>query len=213
MTILEQIYQDKFIAILRGVEQAKIVPVCQALYEGGIRMIEVTFNQSSTTGVEDTCQAIRTISENFGDKVRVGAGTVMTESQAEKAYEAGAEYLISPHFSQKLVEKMVTLGAVALPGVATPSEIVAAYEAGATAVKIFPIHRLGGPDYLKDVRAPISHIPMLAVGGINKDTAADYLAAGAAGFGVGAGLIRQELVDGEDYKQLTEDTKQLLLTI
>ena len=210
MTILEQIYKDRYIAILRGVPQDKLVRVCQALYDGGIRMIEVTFNQSSSTGIEDTCMAIRAISDHFGDKVRVGAGTVMTEEQATKACEAGAEYLISPHFSEKLVKKTIALGAVSLPGALTPSEIVAAYEAGATAVKIFPIHNAGGPAYLKNILAPISHIPMLAVGGVDKDTAAGYLAAGAIGLGVGGGLITKELIDAEAYEQLTEDTKELI---
>lgn len=211
MTILEQIYEDKVIAILRGIEQGKILPVCQALYDGGIKMIEVTFNQSSSTGVEDTCLAIKSISEHFGDRVRVGAGTVMTEHQAMKAFEAGAEYMISPHFSEALVKKIIALGAVALPGVMTPSEMVAAYESGATAVKIFPIHHVGGPDYLKDVQAPISHIPMLAVGGVTGENAASYIKAGAAGLGVGGGLIRKELIEAEDYEGLTQDTRQLMM--
>lgn len=210
MTILEQIYKDRVIAILRGVPEAKIIPVCQALYDGGIRMIEVTFNQSKATGIQETCDAIKAIADHFGDKVRVGAGTVMTEEQATKACQAGAEYLISPHFSEKLIKKTIALGAVALPGAVTPSEIVAAYEAGATAVKIFPIHRAGGPAYLKDIQAPISHIPMLAVGGVDKNTAADYLAAGAVGLGVGGGLIRKELIDAEAYDQLRDDTKELI---
>jgi len=204
MTILEQIKKDKIIAILRGVQEEKILPLCQALSNGGVTMIEVTFNQSSLTGIEDTCRAIKMIGENLGHKVRVGAGTVMTIEQAEAAVEAGAEYLISPHFSEAIVKKTIELGATALPGVLTPTEITAAYEAGAAAVKIFPIHQVGGPGYLNDVLAPISHIPMLAVGGVNLDNARAYLEAGAVGLGLGSNIANKALIEGEKYDELQE---------
>jgi len=128
----------------------------------------------------------------------------MTEEQLYLAKRAGAKYIISPHFDQALVKKTVDLGLAAIPGVMTPSEIVQAYAAGATAAKIFPISRLGGPAYLKDVRAPISHIPMLAVGGVDIDNIRAYLDAGALGVGLGSSLIDKTLIAQEQYGQLTD---------
>lgn len=207
MTILEQIKRDKIITILRGIHRDQILPLCNALNDGGITMIEVTFNQSSPTGVEDTCQAIKTIAENLGDRVRVGAGTVMTIEQVERAIEAGAEYLISPHYSEDLVKRTVELGVTSLPGVLTPSEIVAAYEAGASAVKIFPINQMGGPAYLKDVMAPISHIPMLAVGQVNLENIKDYIDAGVLGVGLGSNIANRALIKAGKYDELRELAK------
>lgn len=202
MTVLEQIKRDKLIAIVRGIDQERIIDTCNALHAGGVSMIEVTFNQSSPTGNEDTYNAIKTISDNLGDKICVGAGTVMTVEQVELAVKAGAKYIISPNFDKEVIDKTNELGALPLPGVLTPSEVTDAFNAGAPAVKIFPIGDFG-PGYLKAIKSPVSHIPVLAVGGVNLDNAADYIKAGAIGLGLGSSLVDKTLINSGKYAELT----------
>jgi len=202
MSIVEQINKNKIIAIIRGIEQDKIIEVCKALYIGGIRMIEVTFNQSSLTGNQETYEAISAIAKEFGDEVSIGAGTVMTIEQAELATSAGARYMISPNLNKDVVKRCIELGAEPIPGVLTPTEIVSAYNAGAKVVKIFPIARMGGSDYLKDITAPISHIPVIAVGGVEIDTVSDYINAGAIGVGLGSNLVDKTLIKENRFDEL-----------
>lgn len=204
MTLLEQIERDRIIAIMRGIPEEKIIPSAEALYNGGVSMVEVTFDQSNPKGVEETGKAIRMLVDYFGDKMSIGAGTVMTIEQLDAAHRAGAKYIISPHMDPKLIEKTVELGMVSLPGVLTPTEVVQAYHAGAQAVKIFPIYKVGGPSYLTDIMAPISHIPMLAVAGVNLDNIDDYLEAGAVGVGMANNILDKAMIEREDYEALTE---------
>lgn len=206
MTIIDRVKQEKIIAIVRGIEQNRIIQTCEALYAGGISMIEITFDQSSPTGNKDTYHAIKKVADTLGKEVCVGAGTVMTIEQVSMAIEAGATYIISPNFDKAVVAKTLEGGAVSMPGVMTPSEIVDAYQAGAGAVKIFPIDRLG-IGYLKAVKSPISHIPIIAVGGIDLDNAADYIKAGAIGLGIGSSLVDKQLIQAGKYDALTQRAK------
>ncbi|WP_073340633.1 bifunctional 4-hydroxy-2-oxoglutarate aldolase/2-dehydro-3-deoxy-phosphogluconate aldolase [Clostridium grantii] len=210
MTIIERIKKDKIIAIIRGVQQEQIVDTCKALYAGGISMIEVTFNQSSLTGNEDTYNAVKSISDTLGNDICVGAGTVMTIEQVELAVKAGAKYIISPNFDCEVVAKSIELGVVPLPGVLTPTEIVEAYKAGAPAVKIFPIGKMGGVDYIEDIKAPISHIPLIAVGGVDLSNIGDYIKAGAIGVGLASNLVDKELINEGKFDELTELAKKFV---
>lgn len=203
MSILEQIKKDRIIAIIRGIEQDKLLDTCHALYAGGIRMIEVTFNQASAIGNQETYEAIKSISKALGDKVCVGAGTVMTIEQVELAAKAHAKYMISPNMNRTIIKRSLELGTAPIPGVLTPTEIVDAYEAGAEAVKIFPIAKMGGVDYLRDITAPLNHIPLLAVGGVDMDTIGDYIEAGAMGVGLGSNLVDKALIRENRFEALT----------
>ncbi|MCF8018950.1 MAG: bifunctional 4-hydroxy-2-oxoglutarate aldolase/2-dehydro-3-deoxy-phosphogluconate aldolase [Vallitaleaceae bacterium] len=209
MTIIERVKKEKIIAIVRGINKERVLDTCKALYAGGISMIEVTFNQSSPTGNKDTYEAIKLISESLGDKICVGAGTVMTMEQLELAVKAGAKYIISPNYDKAIVARTVELGAASMPGVLTPSEIVDAYNTGAIAAKIFPIGTLG-IDYLKAIKTPISHIPMIAVGGVDLDNLAEYINAGAVGVGIGSCLVNKKLIDAGKYDELTELAKKFV---
>lgn len=199
----EVIKQEKIIAIVRGIALKDIIPTCEALLAGGIKCIEVTFNQSSATGEQDTFNAIKNINDTLGEKVCLGAGTVMTERQVELAVEAGAKYIISPNYSKKVVAKTLELGAVSMPGVITPSEIADAYEQGASFAKIFPAGSFGA-SYIKSIRGPISHIPLMAVGGIDKDNFTDYMKVGMAGIGVGSSLVNIKLIEAGEFAELTQ---------
>lgn len=199
--IVDSIKKHKIIAIVRNLKPGDILVASKALYNGGIRLMEVTFNQSSATGEQDTEQSIRIINEYFGDKVDVGAGTVMTVKQVEIAIKAGAKYIISPNTNLDVMKKTIEMGAISIPGAFTPSEIIKAYENGAGFVKIFPAGALG-TDYIKAIRSPISHIPLLAVGGVNDDNLKDYMACSISGVGIGSSLVSKRLIEEGKFEEL-----------
>lgn len=210
MNIIEYINNYKVIAIVRGVEHNKIVDTAQALYVGGVRLIEVTFNQSSPTCIKDTSASIMTISTMMNDKMCVGAGTVMSKEQVRAAVDAGAKYIISPNMDREVIEETIKFGAISIPGAFTPSEAVAAYKMGADYVKLFPAGLLGIP-YIKAIKAPISHIPLMAVGGIDSDNLNDFLAAGINGVGVGSSLVDLNLISTEKWEDLAELAKKFAI--
>ena len=205
--IIRCIYDKKLIAIVRGMEPEACVAAAQAVLAGGICMIEVTFNQKAEDGFRATTEGIRAICEKLGDKMVVGAGTVLTCRQVDLAYEAGARYIVTPSFNAEVVRYAREKGMVTLPGVLTPTEAVAAYEAGADFVKIFPVGNLGAA-YIKAIRAPLSHIPMLAVGGVNENNVADFLQAGAVGAGIGGNLVNAKWLASGELDKITAKARE-----
>ncbi len=208
--ILDTIIKNRVIVIIRGIEEKYIIDTCLALKNAGIKMIEITFDQSRTEGVDATFNSIKLINNYFGDDICIGAGTVMNTHQVEKAASAGAKYMISPHCNKDIIKRCIELNTLPIPGVLTPTEIVTAYENGAEIVKIFPINLVGGIDYLKSVKAPLSHIPMLAVGGVNSSNVSDYINAGAVGVGIGSSIIDKNLIVNENFDELTELAKKFI---
>ncbi len=200
--VLNRILDGKIIAIVRGIPSDEVVGLAQALLKGGISCIEVTFDQSSKEKAEDTLKAIASISQALGDQVCVGAGTVMTVQQVEAAAAAGAEYMISPNTNAAVIKRTKELDKVSIPGAMTPSEVADAYELGADIVKMFPAGVLGC-DYIKAVKAPLKHIPVTAVGGVNPGNCADFIRAGAVGVGVGGNLVSPKLVKEGRFDEIT----------
>lgn len=201
MTNLEWIQQRKIIAIVRGLAPEYMVKLAEALYEGGIDLMEVTFNQAKPETWKDTAAAIKAVSEHMKGKMLVGAGTVIKQEQLDMAKEAGALYIITPNTNVELIRKVKEYGLLSFPGAFTPTEIEMAYEAGADAVKVFPAGNLG-PSYIKAVKAPLSHIPLMAVGGVNEKNAADFLKAGCCGIGVGGNLVNKEWIEAGEWDKI-----------
>lgn len=201
--IIQNVLDKKIIAIIRGMDPEICMKLADAFYAGGIDMIEVTFNQAKPEEFYKTAEAIKAIREKFEGKVMVGAGTVITMEQLKMAAAAGAQYIISPSVDVEIIKRTVEMGLVSMPGAMTPTEIVTAYNAGASFVKVFPIGDLG-VSYLKALKAPLSHIPMLAVGGINPDNIGDFIKAGAAGAGVGGNLTNKAWIAAGEYDKITE---------
>ena len=197
------------VAIIRGFEPDTCLKLTEADVKGGIDMVEVTFNQKAPETWKDTAAAIKAIKTNFGDVVKVGAGTVLTEEQLMICEDAGGEYMVTPNVNPDLIRKCVADGLMAMPGALTPSEAVTAYNAGASYVKLFPIGVLG-PEYVKAVMAPLSHIPFLAVGGIGPDNIADFIKAGCVGAGVGGNLTNKEWIANGEWDKITA-TAELLV--
>lgn len=199
--------EHKIIAILRGLTREQVEPTVEAMYEGGIRLMEITFNQNSETGVEDTMWAIEKIIGLKLDGLYVGAGTIMTVAQADAAADAGAAYMLSPNLNISVMNQAHKRGLLTMPGCFTPSEIAAAYAAGADYIKVFPAGRIG-PGYLKELQGPMGHIPLLAVGGIDQKNMWKYLDAGAKGVGVGSHITNLVEIQEGKYGNITKRARE-----
>lgn len=205
--LVDELRKDGVVVIVRGVAKEHLVPLLEALYAGGIHWTEITFNQSAPETNADTASSIAELKKRFAGRIHVGAGTVMTLKQAELAIDAGAEFLISPNTDPSIIEYAVSRNVISMPGAYTPSEIAAAYRAGADVVKVFPADTLG-VSYLKAVMAPMSHIPLMAVGGVNEGNVADFLKAGVCGVGVGSALTPKKLIAEGNFAAITELAKK-----
>ena len=205
--LLAQIKEEKLIVIIRGVDEDKMLPLLHAMYDGGIRLAELTFDPLEETPNELTANLVRAAKQEFGDKMHIGVGTVLTERQVELAAAAGAEFAISPNVDTQIIAKCRINDMLSIPGALTPTEIVNAYNAGADVIKLFPSDTMGIP-YIKAVRAPLRHIPMLAVGGVGIHNLADVLATGVWGVGIGSGIVRHDLIAKGDWAGITAFAKQ-----
>ena len=204
--VIQNILENKIIAIVRGANVEQAVLTAEAVFKGGIKLIEVTFNQKNKDSFCDTVSAIRAIRENFPEMI-VGAGTVLSLEQVDLALSAGAKYIVSPDTDEEVIKYSVSKGLVTLPGAYTASEVKRAYNAGADFVKLFPCSDV---NYLKALKAPLSHIRMVAVGGVNTENAVDFLKAGAVGVGVGSSLINKKYLENGEYEKITQTAKTLV---
>lgn len=204
--VIDAILEHKIIVILRGLTPEQIIKTVEAMEKGGIRLVEVTFDQSGKISDEQTAANIALIAKTFGGRIHVGAGTVMSREQVELAYRAGAEYIISPDTCEEVIRYTRELGMVSLPGAFTPTEAANAHRWGADMIKLFPNSELS-LSYLKAIMAPLSHIRFLAVGGVNEKNMKEYLDAGACGIGVATGIVNKKHIAEENYTAVTELAK------
>jgi 2-dehydro-3-deoxyphosphogluconate aldolase/(4S)-4-hydroxy-2-oxoglutarate aldolase len=188
--------QSRLVAIMRHTEPSAAIHTVEALLEGGVCAVEVTFN---SRGVLDM---LRSIGAHFGERVLLGAGTVLDLAAAEQALEAGARFIVSPHTDVGLVRTLAGRGVPTIPGALTATEVVSAWQAGASMVKLFPAGSVG-IGYLKDLRGPLNDIPLLPTGGVTLQNAAEFMRAGAWGLGVGSALVDTHLVASGDFAELT----------
>lgn len=193
----------RIIAIVRGLAPSDMRRLAQSLVAGGITRIEVTFAQNRPECWRETCSAIEMLNTHFQGQVEAGAGTVISLEQLRMAHDAGAQYIVSPNVDTNIIQQTKALGMRSYPGAMTPSEIALAYQMGADAVKLFPAGTLG-VEYVRAIRAPLSHIPLLAVGGINERNAADFLQAGCAGIGVGGNLVNKMWIANGRWDKIAE---------
>jgi 2-dehydro-3-deoxyphosphogluconate aldolase/(4S)-4-hydroxy-2-oxoglutarate aldolase len=193
--LMQSLSREKIVAIIRGISAESGDATAKALADGGIVFLEVTLN---TDGALDMISRFRA---NYKGRLRIGAGTVLDLGQAKEAVAAGAEYIISPNLDEEVVYYGVEQGIEVWPGTMTPTEIVRAYKAGASAVKVFPMGSLG-INYLKEIRAPLNHIPMVATGGVNLQNINSVLDAGAIAVGLGGNLVDKQLVKDGKFDEL-----------
>ncbi|MDR3317994.1 MAG: bifunctional 4-hydroxy-2-oxoglutarate aldolase/2-dehydro-3-deoxy-phosphogluconate aldolase [Clostridiales bacterium] len=204
--IISRIESEKLIAIVRGLDGTKVLKTAEALYKGGISLLEITFDQSAAEP-QVAADAIAIVQKAFGRDMLVGAGTVLTPTQLTAAVNAGAGFILSPDTNTEIIKETVKAGLISIPGAFTASECVTAKTAGADFVKLFPAGN-GGAEYLKAIRAPLNHIKFLCVGGVTEDNIPAFLKAGAVGFGIGGNLVNKAWIDGGEFNKITELAKR-----
>lgn len=210
MDTKERILETKIIAIARGIYGSELVFAAQALYEGGVRAFEVTFEQDKPLSV--TAESIRLLLDSLPEDAVIGAGTVMSAEQALIAKEAGASFVISPNTDREVIGEAKRLSLVSIPGAMTPTEIAAAYSYGADIVKVFPAGILG-VEYFKAIKAPLKHIPMAAVAAITLDNIKDFHEAGAAAFGISSSLFDKSAIKNGNFESLTNAAKEFISAV
>lgn len=204
--VLQRIKQSRVIAILRNIGLKQAMTLVGALVDGGVRAVEITLDGKDAW---DTIQRIR---EDYGDRILLGAGTVMTQEQMRSALSAGVDLLFSPHLDEDLVHLAAADRKLMIPGVMTPTEIVRAKKAGARVLKLFPARALG-PDYIKDVSGPVPDVSFIPTGGISPGNAAEYLKAGALAVGMGSSLVSPGDAENGRVDGLRARIKQLMASI
>ena len=204
---MELLKKHRFVGILRHIPQDKALEAAKAMYDGGIRIFEVTFDPSREDTCRETGAIIRCLRENFGADVGVGAGTVLSVEFAQAAWEAGAEFIVAPNTNPAVIAFTKEKGMLSVPGAYTPTEIMNAYQLGADVVKIFPILP-DGEAYLKNVISPLSHIPFMITGGINPDTIEKFLATGPVAVAAGATIVTKDLVERGDFDTIRENARK-----
>lgn len=203
MSALDWVKQRKIIVIVRGLPPKYIVRLGHALLEGGIGMMEVTYDQRAPETWRATAEAIESVTKEFGDSLLAGAGTVVKKEQVQMTADAGGRYLVTPALQPEIIRAGKALGLGLFPGAFTATEILTAYEEGADAVKVFPAGNMG-PGYIKALKAPLAHVPLMAVGGVNEKNIADFMKAGCVGAGVGGGLVNSEWIENGEWDRITD---------
>ena len=195
------------VPVIRAGSAKKAIAAAEAVVAGGITVLEVTMT------VPGAIDAIRHAIENLGREVIVGAGTVLDARTADLCFDAGAEFLVTPGVDVETVRAATGAGKLIMAGALTPTEIIAAWRAGADFVKVFPASAVGGASYIKALRGPLPHVQLVPTGGVSLNTAADFLRAGSAALGVGSELISVSALNSGDTSTITELAKKYLAIV
>jgi 2-dehydro-3-deoxyphosphogluconate aldolase/(4S)-4-hydroxy-2-oxoglutarate aldolase len=198
MNFAEAFNRNPLIGILRGIERNQVTSVIQAVIDGGVTCVEITMN---TPGAASIINLVRAY---FNNKCCIGAGTVLTVSDCKDAIEAGAQYIVTPCVDKSVIDYCKSNNVPVVPGALTPTEVYAAWVAGASLVKVFPVISMGGPDYIKELRGPFTTIPLVAVSGVTIDKVDDYFRAGVNGIGLGQKLFPPELIKEKNFKKIQD---------
>ncbi|MBE0536037.1 MAG: bifunctional 4-hydroxy-2-oxoglutarate aldolase/2-dehydro-3-deoxy-phosphogluconate aldolase [Phycisphaerae bacterium] len=204
--VYESARRHGVIAIVRGVAPDVIVEIAEALYSGGIRLLEVTCN---TPGFADMIALLR---DRTAGRMVIGAGTVITAALCEQALAAGAQYMVAPDVNPDVIRYCVVHNVAIFPGAQTATEILAAARLGARVVKIFPASAVG-PGGIRQLRGPIDTVDFLAVGGVNLDNIGEYIAAGCIGIGIGGSVIRRDIVARRDWPALAAEAARYVAAV
>ena len=193
---LNLIRETGIVAIIRAKSPEQLIAVVDAIKTGGVRVIEVTM---TTPGA---LKVIESVKKKFGEEVLFGSGSVLDPETARTAILSGADFIVAPTLKLEVIALCNRYSVPVMPGCYTPTEIITAWEAGADMIKLFPAS-VGGADFLKTILAPLPQVELIPVGGVDLNTAADFIRKGAAALGVGSSLINQKLLDNGDMAELT----------
>ena len=202
----EAIVREGLIVIFRGVPLEKIKNTVNALYDGGVRIIEIAFNPSDGATIDKTCALIKEARRVMGSKILIGAGTAVKEEYVIAAYDAGVDFIFSPDTDVDIIRLTKKLGLVSIPGAFTPTECKTAYKNGADIIKLFPT-TINDTGYITNIARPLSHIPFICVGGVDVNTTEAFIKAGAVGVGTGISILKPALIESENYAEITRLAK------
>ncbi|MBS0261651.1 MAG: bifunctional 4-hydroxy-2-oxoglutarate aldolase/2-dehydro-3-deoxy-phosphogluconate aldolase [Planctomycetes bacterium] len=203
---LSRVLNSGIVAVIRSTSSEQLVEVARALYEGGVDVLEVTFT------VPRALEIIAEVRKSLGDKVLLGAGTVLDPETARAAFLAGAEFLVAPTVNLDVIKMGNRYDKLVMPGAFTPTEILTAWEAGAQVIKVFPAD-VGGPAYLKTIHGPLPQVRLLPTGGVNLNTIADFLKAGACAVGLGGALVEPQAVKNGDMARIKSLAEQYVAAV
>lgn len=198
VSTLSQILETKIVAIIRGAKPGDTSKIAEALFAGGIKALEITINSPKALAV------IEGMTDQMGDQLLIGAGTVLDAETARAAITAGAKFIISPTVDVDTIKMAKRYGVVSIPGAYTPTEILTAYQNGGDIIKVFPAS--SGVQYIKDIRGPLGHIPLMPTGGVSLENIAEFQKAGAVAFGIGSALVDTKKEITGEYLQNLEVT-------
>jgi 2-dehydro-3-deoxyphosphogluconate aldolase/(4S)-4-hydroxy-2-oxoglutarate aldolase len=204
IAVLERIRDTGLIPVVRAESSELAMRAVAALKAGGLDVLEVTMT------VPGAIEVIRALAEENGDETLIGAGTVLDPETAQACILAGANFIVSPALNEETIEFCNHQDVAILPGALTPTEVVRAWKAGADAVKVFPAGAVGGPGYLKALKAPLPQIKLIPTGGVSLKTAADFIKAGAMALGVGGDLVDPQALRDCNSTLITERARQFL---
>jgi 2-dehydro-3-deoxyphosphogluconate aldolase / (4S)-4-hydroxy-2-oxoglutarate aldolase len=202
--VKQQLETVGLLPVLRASSVAEALALVDAMYAGGVNVMEVTMT------VPGAIDVLKELKKKYGSNILLGSGTVTTAAQAQATIEAGAEFVISPSLHLDVIAKTKELGKVSIPGSLTPTEVITAWNAGADYVKIFPCSAMGGAPYLKSLKAPFPFLNLIPTGGVTLQTAPDFIKAGAKALGVGADLVNAQAIKEGKADTVTATAKAYL---
>lgn len=203
---IARIEHSGIVAVIRSSSSESLVEVAKALLAGGVEVMEVTFT------IPNPLRVIEQVADAIGDQILLGAGTVLDSATARSAMLAGAEFIVSPSFHPDVIEICRRYDKAVMPGAFTPTEVIHAWQAGADIVKIFPAD-IGGPNLLKALRGPLPQVRMMPTGGVNLDTVAPFLKAGACALGVGGSLVDAAAMRAGNMQRIEELARQFVKAV
>ncbi|HLW84770.1 MAG TPA: bifunctional 4-hydroxy-2-oxoglutarate aldolase/2-dehydro-3-deoxy-phosphogluconate aldolase [Candidatus Sulfotelmatobacter sp.] len=206
-SVVRRIGEVGVIPVVRAATVEEAMAAVQAVHAGGIPIVEITMT------VPNAVSVIRSVAQQLGSEVLVGAGTVTSAEQAELCIRAGAKFLVSPGLSIAVLSVAQACATLAIPGALTPTELMTALDHGAKLVKIFPCGNVGGPKYLKSLRGPFPHVALIPTGGVNAANAGDFIAAGAFALGVGADLVDVAALRAGHPEKITQSAQELVQAV
>jgi 2-dehydro-3-deoxyphosphogluconate aldolase / (4S)-4-hydroxy-2-oxoglutarate aldolase len=205
--VRDRIIEIGIVPVVRASSPGEACLAAEAVCEGGIPIVEITMT------VPGAVEVIRDLAKNCPSGVLIGAGTVLNAEAARRCLDAGAEFLVSPGLSLQVVELAVREGKLMMAGALTPTEVITAWEAGSDFVKVFPCGLVGGAKYIKALKGPLPHVPLVPTGGVNLNTAAEFIEAGAAALGVGGELVQADALKHKKPKIIVENAQKFLALV
>lgn len=202
-----RIIEIGILPVIRAASADQGMRAAEAVYKGGIPVVEMTMT------VPGAIDAIAQLSKTMGSEILIGAGTVLDAETAQQCLDAGAQFLVSPGFDLETVKLANRTGTLIMAGALTPTEIITAWNSGSDLVKVFPCGTVGGAKYIKALKGPLPNIPMVPTGGVNLETAAEFIQAGSAALGIGSELVSAAALRSGDTSQIVETTRKFVAIV